>query len=64
MASSLGAFSTANQCSIENLVEQLKQRNLLVGQLQDQIMTMEQDVRNKMNKEFEKVRAYDRHQIQ
>jgi hypothetical protein len=27
-------------------------------------MTMEHDVRNKMNKEFEQVRAYDRHQIQ
>jgi hypothetical protein len=64
MAGSLGAFSTANQWSVENLVEQLKQRNLLVGKLQDQIMTMEQDVRNKMNKEFEQVRAYDRHQIQ
>jgi hypothetical protein len=64
MAGSLGAFATANQWSVENMVEQLKQRNLLVGQLQDQIMTMEHDVKNKMNKYFEQFIAYDRHQIQ
>jgi hypothetical protein len=28
------------------------------------MMTMEQNVRNQMNKEFEQVRSYDRHQIQ
>jgi ABC-type phosphate transport system auxiliary subunit len=64
MAGSLGAFATTNQWSVENLAEQLKQRNLLVGKLQDQIMTMEQDVKNKMNKDFEQIRAYDKHQIQ
>jgi ABC-type phosphate transport system auxiliary subunit len=64
MVGSLGAFATANQWSVENLVKQLKQRNLLIGQLQDQIMTMEQDVKNKMNRDFEQIRAYDRHQIQ
>jgi hypothetical protein len=31
MAGSLGVFAMANQCSVENLAEQLKQRNLLVG---------------------------------
>jgi hypothetical protein len=41
MARSLGSFSMTNQCSVENLVEQLKHKNLLVGKLQDQIMTME-----------------------
>jgi hypothetical protein len=46
MAGSLGDFATTNQCSVENLVEQLKQRNFLVRQLQDQIMTMERVVRN------------------
>jgi ABC-type phosphate transport system auxiliary subunit len=64
MAGSLGAFATTNQCSVENLAEQLKQRNLLVRKLQDQMMTMEQDVRNQMNKDFEQVRACDRQQIQ
>jgi hypothetical protein len=63
MAGSLGAFATTNQCSVENLVEKLKQRNLLVRQLQDQMMTMEQNVRNQMKKEFEQIKAYDRHQI-
>jgi hypothetical protein len=64
MAVSLGAFSMTNQCSVENLAEQLKQRNLLVWQLQDQMITMEKDVRNQMNKYFEKAIAYATQQIQ
>jgi hypothetical protein len=35
MAGSLGAFAMANQYLIENIAEQLKQRYLLVRQLQD-----------------------------
>jgi hypothetical protein len=31
VAGSLGAFATANQWSVENLAEQLKQRDMLVG---------------------------------
>ena len=58
MAGSLGSFFMSNQCSVENLVDQLKQKNMLVRQLTDQMMTMERDVRNKMNKEFEQV-IYD-----
>jgi hypothetical protein len=46
MAGSLGAFATTNQCLVENLAEQLKQRNLLVRQLQDHMITMEKEVRN------------------
>jgi hypothetical protein len=49
---------------VENLVEQLRQRNMLVGKLQDKIMTMEHDVKNNMNRYFEQIRVYDRHQIQ
>jgi len=45
MVGSLGAFATTNQYSVENLAEQLKQRNLLVRKMQDQMKTMEQDVR-------------------
>lgn len=41
MVGSLGAFATTNQWSVENLVEQLKQRNQLVEQLQKQILTTE-----------------------
>jgi hypothetical protein len=41
-----------------------KTKILLVGQLQDQILTMEQTVKNKMSQDFEQIRAYDRHQIQ
>ena len=43
---------------------QLKQKNMLVRQLQDRMMTMERDARNKMKKEFEQVIADVRHQIQ
>jgi ribosome-binding protein aMBF1 (putative translation factor) len=64
VAGSLGAFATANQWSVENLAEQLKQKNLLVAQSQDQILTMEQTVKKKMNQDFEQIRAYDMHQIQ
>ena len=64
MAGSLGAFATSNQCSIKNLVDQLKQKNMLVRQLQDQMTTMERDVRKMMNKEFEQVIVDVRHQIQ
>jgi hypothetical protein len=44
--------------------EQLKQKNLLVRQLQNQIKTVEQSVKNKMNQDFDQIRAYERHQIQ
>jgi hypothetical protein len=64
MVGSLGAFATSNQCSVENLADQLKQKNMLVRKLQDQMTTMERDVRNNMNKEFEQVIADFRHQIQ
>ena len=64
MEGSLGAFATSNQCSVENLADQLKQKNMLIRQLQDKMTTMERDVRNKMNKEFEEVIADVRHQIQ
>jgi hypothetical protein len=64
VADSLCAFATENQWSVENLVEKLKQKNLLVGKLQYQMLAMEQAVRNKMNQEFEQIRAYDMHQIQ
>ena len=37
---------------------------MLVRQLQEQMTTMERDVRNKMNKEFEQVIADVKHQIQ
>jgi hypothetical protein len=64
VAGSLGAFATANQWSVENLAEQLRHKSLLVGQLQDQILAMEQTVRNKMSQDFEQIRAHDRQQIQ
>jgi hypothetical protein len=53
VAGSLGAFSITNRWSVENLEEQLRKKILLVGQLQDQILTMEQTVNNKMIQDFE-----------
>ena len=64
MVGSLGSFAMSNQCSVENLADQLKQKNMLVRKLQDRMMTMERHVRNKMNKEFEQVITDVRHQIQ
>ena len=62
--STLGDFATTNQCSVRDLAEQLKQKDLLVKQLQNQIKTAEQSVRNEMNKGFDKIRACDRQEIQ
>jgi hypothetical protein len=49
---SLGAFATTNQWFVENLAEKLRQRSLLVGQLQDQILALEHTVRNNMSQDF------------
>ena len=32
--------------------------------MQDQMLAMEQTVKNKMSQDFEQIKAYDRHQIQ
>jgi ABC-type phosphate transport system auxiliary subunit len=64
VAGSLGDFSTTNRYSVGNLKEQLKQKDLLVSQLQSQVKTMEQSVRSEMNKGFEQIRAHDRQEIQ
>jgi len=41
VADSLGAFATKKQFSVGNLKEKLKQKDLLVSQLQDKIKTVE-----------------------
>jgi ABC-type phosphate transport system auxiliary subunit len=64
VAGSLGSFATTNQYSVGNLKEQLKQKDLLVSQLQNQVKTVEQNVRSEMNKSFEQSRACDRQEIQ
>jgi hypothetical protein len=64
VAGSLGDFSTTNRYSVGNLKEQLKQKDLLVSQLQCQLKTMEQSVRDEMNRGFEQIRACDRQEIQ
>jgi hypothetical protein len=60
----LGYFSTANHYSVENLKEKLNKKDLLVGNLQHQMKTVEQNVRNEMNRGFEHIRACDRQEIQ
>jgi hypothetical protein len=64
VAGSLGVFATTNQWSVENLAEKLRQKILLVGQLQHQKLTMEQTVKNTMSRDFKQIRAYDQNQIQ
>jgi hypothetical protein len=61
---SLGDFPTTNRYSVGNLKEQLKQKDLLVIQLQCQLNTMEHSVGDEMNRGFEKIRACDRQEIQ
>jgi hypothetical protein len=53
MVGSLGAFATANQWLIDKLAEQLRQRNLLLVQLQSQIMVVEKNVREEVDKGLE-----------
>jgi hypothetical protein len=64
VADSLGSFATANQFSVSGLKEKLKQKDLLVSQLQDKIKTVEQGVRNEMTKGFEQVKAHEKKEIQ
>jgi ABC-type phosphate transport system auxiliary subunit len=60
----IGCLCQTNQWSVENLAKQLRQKILLVGKLQDQILTMEHTVKNKMSQDFEQIRVYDRHKKQ
>jgi hypothetical protein len=48
---------------VGNLKEKLKQRDLLVRELQDKINIVEQEVRSEMNKSFEHIRVCDTHEI-
>ena len=52
IAGSLGAYATANQFSVGTLKERLKQKDLLINQLQNQIKTVEEDIRSEVNKGF------------
>jgi hypothetical protein len=52
VAGSLGAFAMTNQFSVENLKERLKKKDLLISQLQNQIRTVEKNVRSEINKGF------------
>jgi hypothetical protein len=60
VASSLGAFSTANKFSIGNLKERMKQKDLKINQLQNQMKIVEKNVWSKVHKEFEQIRASDK----
>ena len=52
MVGSLGAFAMTNQWSVDKLAEQLRQRNLLIGQLQSQIMAIEKNFRIESHKDL------------
>jgi len=53
VARSLGDFATTNQYYVGNLKEQLKQKDLMIIQLQNQVKTMDKNFRSEMNKGFE-----------
>jgi hypothetical protein len=52
VAGSLGAFATTNQFSVGNLKERLKQKDLQISQLQNQMKTVEKNVWSEVNKGF------------
>jgi hypothetical protein len=64
VAGSLGDFSIENRYSVGNLKEPLKQKNILVSQLQNQVKTVDKSVIGEMKFFFEKIRSYDRQEIQ
>ena len=51
---------TTNQFSVSNLKDKLKQKDMLIGQLKNQIKTVEKNVRSEINKDFKKIRANDK----
>jgi hypothetical protein len=53
VAGSLGVFATTNQFSFGNLKERMKQKDLQISQLQDQMKTVEKNVWSEVNKIFE-----------
>jgi hypothetical protein len=63
VANSLGDFATANQWSMDNLTKQMQHNCLLVEQLQNEIHSTKQTVRNRMNQEIEKIRASHQYQM-
>jgi hypothetical protein len=64
VAGSLGDFTTTNQFSVGNLKERLKQKDLLISQLQNQIRTVEKNVQSEIDKGLEQYRASDKQEIQ
>jgi ABC-type phosphate transport system auxiliary subunit len=64
VAGSLGDFATTNQFSVSNLKEKLKQKDMMISQLQNQVKTVEKNVMSDINKGFEQIRANDRQEIQ
>jgi hypothetical protein len=61
---SLGDFAKANLFSVDNMKEKLKQKNQVIIQLQNQIRTIEKNVKDEVNKGLEHARASDKKEIQ
>jgi hypothetical protein len=57
VAGSLGDFVTTNQFSESSLKEKLKQKDMLIGKLQNQMKIVEQNVRSDINKEFQQLKS-------
>ena len=60
---SLRDFATANQWSVDNLTKQLQHKFLLVEQLQNEIHSIEQTIRSRMNQYIKQIRASYQHQM-
>ena len=64
VAGSLMSFATTNQFSVGNLKERLKQKDLQISQLHNQMKTVEKNVWSEVNKGFNNIRANDKQEIQ
>jgi hypothetical protein len=63
VAGTLGAYAIANQYSVGTLKAQLKQKNLLISELEALVATVEANARDEANKGFEHARVTDQQEI-
>jgi hypothetical protein len=59
----LGAFATANQWSVDNLIKQLDQKNILIEQFHNDMQQMEVTARDKINFDMDQIRQGFEQQI-
>jgi len=64
VAGSMGALAIANQFTVENTKERLRQRNLMIAKLQGQLKENEKRIEEGINKGLDQARDRDKQEIQ